>query len=179
MVALCISFAFFAVQMYVQPYKSLKLNFVKACSEIQIFATLLIALVLRATNGIPNADEEEPITRKAWGYILIVINVTITPLPVLYFFLEEKGHKWLKCQRICTGANPQVQQDNGKTLDTKATSAPPKHDHSHKRSPPSLSVLAKTVSRERERRGQQKDLMETGGGTPLGMRRPLTPSRRP
>jgi hypothetical protein len=82
-VATIIAFFFFAVSVREQPYKKPTMNWIKLFSEFQIFAVLLMCVVLQAEAV---GFETEVVTVEVYGAIQTVVTLAIVPV-VLYFLV--------------------------------------------------------------------------------------------
>jgi hypothetical protein len=78
-VATLVSFMFFAVAYHERPFESSRLNFVKTCSEFQLFGILLICVVLQSSKigGIP---PNEIIRNDGYGVCQLILTLAIIPV---------------------------------------------------------------------------------------------------
>ena len=78
-VAALVSFMFFAVAYRERPFESSRLNFVKACSEFQLFGILLICVVLQSSKvgGIPST---EIMRNDGYGVCQLILTLAIVPI---------------------------------------------------------------------------------------------------
>jgi hypothetical protein len=83
-----ISFAFFALHLKVEPYKTSTLNFVKAVSEVQLFVVLQTSVILQQYNVGFDSETLQP---EAYGDIQTVATVLIAPVIVFLIAYNVKG----------------------------------------------------------------------------------------
>jgi hypothetical protein len=83
-----ISFAFFALHLRLLPYKSSTLNVTKAVSEIQIFAVLLLSVILQSHNV---GFDSEVVTVDDYGLMQTVATVLIAPVIICLIAYNVKG----------------------------------------------------------------------------------------
>jgi hypothetical protein len=83
-----ISFAFFALHLKVEPYKTSTLNFVKAVSEVQLFVVLQTSVILQQYNVGFDSETLQP---EAYGDIQTVATALIAPVIVFLIGYNVKG----------------------------------------------------------------------------------------
>ena len=83
-----ISFAFFALHLRLLPYKSTTLNVTKAVSEIQMFAVLLLSVILQSHNV---GFDSEVVTVDDYGLMQTVATVLIAPVIICLIAYNVKG----------------------------------------------------------------------------------------
>ena len=83
-----ISFAFFALHLRLLPYKSSTLNTFKAVSEIQMFAVLLLSVVLQQHNV---GFDSEVVTVDDYGLMQTVATVMFAPVIICLIAYNVKG----------------------------------------------------------------------------------------
>jgi len=83
-----ISFAFFALHLKVEPYKTSTLNFVKAVSEVQLFVVLQTSVILQQYNVGFDSETLQP---EAYGDIQTVATALIAPVIVFLIAYNVKG----------------------------------------------------------------------------------------
>jgi hypothetical protein len=83
-----ISFAFFALHLKVEPYKTSTLNFVKAVSEVQLFVVLQTSVILQQYNVGFDSETLQP---EAYGDIQTAATALIAPVIVFLIAHNVKG----------------------------------------------------------------------------------------
>jgi hypothetical protein len=78
--AVVISFIFFAIAFKFQPFTSQRLNFLKICSEAQLFGILVMCLVIQAVEIGPVGLFVEAITIEGYGFIMAVVAAVAVPI---------------------------------------------------------------------------------------------------
>ena len=92
--ATLISFLFFALAFREMPYRKRSLNAIKVLSEFQLFAILLVCVVLRASkNGLTLGAED--LQQNGYGLCQVVATVAILPATIYVVrmhMLEPRRH---------------------------------------------------------------------------------------
>jgi hypothetical protein len=83
-----ISFAFFALHLRLLPYKSPTLNVIKAVSEVQMFAVLLLSVVLQQHNV---GFDSEVVTVDDYGLMQTFATIVIAPVIICLIAYNVKG----------------------------------------------------------------------------------------
>eukprot|EP01046_Picozoa_sp_COSAG06_P051942 COSAG06_NODE_8599_length_2118_cov_45.241768_2_plen_262_part_00 len=113
-----ISFAFFALHLRLLPYKSPTLNVIKAISEIQMFAVLLLSVILQSYNV---GFDSEVITVDDYGLMQTVATVLIAPVVICLIAYNVKGLAAKAEDTVLDGmvtANPLAQSIDKDEADT-------------------------------------------------------------
>ena len=78
--AVVLAFIFFAIALKHQPFTSGRLNFLKICSEAQLFAVLVLCLVIQAVEIGSVGLSTETITIDGYGVIMVVVATVAVPI---------------------------------------------------------------------------------------------------
>jgi hypothetical protein len=78
--AVVLAFIFFAIALKHQPFTSGRLNFLKICSEAQLFGVLVLCLVIQAVEIGPVGLSAETITTDGYGIIMMVVTAVAVPI---------------------------------------------------------------------------------------------------
>ena len=78
--AVVLAFIFFAIALKHQPFTSGQLNFLKICSEAQLFGVLVLCLVIQAVEIGPVGLSAETITTDGYGVIMVVVAAVAVPI---------------------------------------------------------------------------------------------------
>jgi hypothetical protein len=88
--AVVISFIFFAIAFKFQPFTSQRLNFLKICSEAQLFCILVLCLVVQAVEIGPVGLSAETITVDGYGFIMALVAAVAVPIALGSIYLIAK-----------------------------------------------------------------------------------------
>ena len=88
-VATLISFMFFAVAYHERPFESSRLNFVKICSEFQLFGILLVCVVLQASKD-QGISATEVLGDDGYGYCQLFLTLAIVPITCYILSMNVK-----------------------------------------------------------------------------------------
>ena len=85
--AVVLAFIFFAIAFKHQPFTSGRLNFLKICSEAQLFGILLVCFLIQAVKIGPVGLAAEPINFDGYGVIMTVIAAIVAPIALGSIYL--------------------------------------------------------------------------------------------
>jgi hypothetical protein len=85
--AVVLAFIFFAIAFKFQPFTNGWLNFLKICSEAQLFAVLVLCLVIQAVEIGPVGLSTETITVDGYGVIMAVVTAVAIPMALGSIYL--------------------------------------------------------------------------------------------
>ena len=91
------SFFFFAIYARAMPFRLQFDNVLKLCAEVQTFMTLFISIILRTAatqGGVLEFDHE-------YGIMLVLVNLIITPVPLLFGILVPLGCNTIIYAMLC------------------------------------------------------------------------------
>jgi hypothetical protein len=86
-IAVVLAFSFFAIALKHQPFTNGRLNFLKICSEAQLFGILLLCFLIQAVKIGPVGLAAEPITFDGYGVIMVVIAAIVAPIALGSIYL--------------------------------------------------------------------------------------------
>jgi hypothetical protein len=85
--AVVLAFVFFAIAFKHQPFTNERLNFLKICSEAQLFGVLVLCLVIQAVEIGPVGLSAETINIDGYGVIMTVVAAVAVPIALGSIYL--------------------------------------------------------------------------------------------